>query len=268
MLANQARIASTTANFAVLEGVHYQLDPGDFKLRWEVYGWPKKIYDKMDAVELALQKQEASYQTDMEEAQEGYREGLRSMMDEVENLRIYTDLKRVDQVGGWLCGRRGGVLAGQRREGEGCGWRPPGTGARANRVLPRGWSRASFAACCCCCAALLLLRRAAALWHHLISSCVAARSLAPPEVANYVRNLKKKLSEADEEARVYNSREALFGKEVTEYSLLKDISKSFEPYCDMWESVDTWLKSHKRWMEVGRVVVRCCVGLPPRRSSG
>ena len=104
MLANQARIASTTANYAVLEGVHYQLDPGDFKLRWEVYGWPKKIYDKMDAVELALQKQEASYQTDMEEAQEGYREGLRSMMDEVENLRIYTDLKRVDQVGGWLCG--------------------------------------------------------------------------------------------------------------------------------------------------------------------
>jgi dynein heavy chain len=90
-----------------------------------------------------------------------------------------------------------------------------------------------------------------------------------------VRNLKKKLSEADEEARVYNSREALFGKEVTEYSLLKDISKSFEPYCDMWESVDTWLKSYKRWMEVGRVgsgrrraLLGWSVSLPPRRSSG
>ena len=40
----------------------------------------------------------------------------------------------------------------------------------------------------------------------------------------------------------------MFGKPVTDYSQLKDIQKKFEPYGNMWESVDSWLKQHKAWL--------------------
>ena len=36
---------------------------------------------------------------------------------------------------------------------------------------------------------------------------------------------------------------------MTDYSQLKDIQKKFEPYGNMWESVDSWLKQHKAWLE-------------------
>ena len=53
---------------------------------------------------------------------------------------------------------------------------------------------------------------------------------------------------ADDDARLYNARESLFGKPVTDYSQLKEIQKKFEPYGAMWESVDSWLKHHRAWL--------------------
>ena len=61
--------------------------------------------------------------------------------------------------------------------------------------------------------------------------------------------IKGNLAKADDDARLYNARESLFGKPVTDYALLKDIVKKFEPYGNMWESVDSWLKQHKAWLE-------------------
>ena len=40
----------------------------------------------------------------------------------------------------------------------------------------------------------------------------------------------------------------LFAKEATEYDLLSDVQKSFEPYCDLWKRVDDWMTWHKGWM--------------------
>ncbi len=40
----------------------------------------------------------------------------------------------------------------------------------------------------------------------------------------------------------------LFAKEPTEYDLLADVQKSFEPYCDLWKRVDDWMNWHKGWM--------------------
>lgn len=40
----------------------------------------------------------------------------------------------------------------------------------------------------------------------------------------------------------------LFAKEATEYDLLADVQKSFEPYCDLWKRVDDWMNWHKGWM--------------------
>jgi len=69
-------------------------------------------------------------------------------------------------------------------------------------------------------------------------------------IAAYIRKLKQNVKEAEDEALLFNSREALFGKDTTEYSLLSEIQKQFEPFCDMWEKTDSWLKMHKAWMNV------------------
>ena len=68
-------------------------------------------------------------------------------------------------------------------------------------------------------------------------------------IALKVATIKQNLAQADDDARLYNARESLFGKPVTDYSQLKDIQKKFEPYGNMWESVDSWLKQHKAWLE-------------------
>jgi dynein heavy chain, axonemal len=68
------------------------------------------------------------------------------------------------------------------------------------------------------------------------------------QVAAHIRRIKKDLAECDEEARRFNSRESLFGKEITEYSQLTDVQKAFEPYCDLWENADNWTKGSKKWM--------------------
>lgn len=45
-----------------------------------------------------------------------------------------------------------------------------------------------------------------------------------------------------------NVESRLFAKEATEYDLLADVQKSFEPYCDLWKRVDDWMSWHKGWM--------------------
>ena len=67
-------------------------------------------------------------------------------------------------------------------------------------------------------------------------------------IALKVATIKQNLARADDDARLYNARESLFGKAVTDYGLLKEIQKKFEPYGNMWESVDSWLKQHKAWL--------------------
>ena len=99
----ERQITISMANYGVLEGVLYQLEASDFKLRWEVFGWPKKIARQVRRRRTRQYAARASQlEREMEEEQEAYREKLRSMMDEVDNLKIYTDLKRIDQVSNYV----------------------------------------------------------------------------------------------------------------------------------------------------------------------
>lgn len=63
-----------------------------------------------------------------------------------------------------------------------------------------------------------------------------------------VRAIQKQLSEADDKAKLYNSRESLFDKDITDYSSMQDMQKAFEPFFDTWEGVDKWMKWEKEWM--------------------
>ena len=68
-------------------------------------------------------------------------------------------------------------------------------------------------------------------------------------VAQHVKSLNEKIAAAEEEARTFNSREGLFEREMTEYTKVKDIRKSFEPYRNLWETVSSWLIQYEDWME-------------------
>eukprot|EP00752_Nemacystus_decipiens_P010663 g9495.t1 len=68
------------------------------------------------------------------------------------------------------------------------------------------------------------------------------------QVSSMVRRMEKEIEECSDQAILFNSREQLFAKEVTEYDLLSDVQKSFEPYCDLWKRVDDWMTWHKGWM--------------------
>lgn len=69
------------------------------------------------------------------------------------------------------------------------------------------------------------------------------------QVSQHIRTIKAKLDDANAKARLFNSREGLFNKAVTDYDDVRRIEKNFDPYRLLWESVDDWQKYHKQWME-------------------
>ena len=62
--------------------------------------------------------------------------------------------------------------------------------------------------------------------------------------------IRDALKVADEKARLFNSREALFGKDLTEYERVSEIKKAFDPYITLWESAQSWQTLHGSWMSV------------------
>lgn len=65
--------------------------------------------------------------------------------------------------------------------------------------------------------------------------------------AETVRKLNTALNHAEERAKIFNAREALFNSGATEYSELKDLSKKFEPFFDLWDSAELWTSSREVW---------------------
>lgn len=69
------------------------------------------------------------------------------------------------------------------------------------------------------------------------------------QVYKYVVNIEQKIAKADDEARLFNSREALFGHEITDYDEIQKIRRDFEPYSMLWKTANNWLREHKKWMD-------------------
>lgn len=65
--------------------------------------------------------------------------------------------------------------------------------------------------------------------------------------AETVRRLRQVLSQSEEKARLFNSREGLFNSNPTEYGELNELSKIFEPFHDLWDSADKWLSNKENW---------------------
>jgi dynein heavy chain len=67
--------------------------------------------------------------------------------------------------------------------------------------------------------------------------------------AETVRRLRTSLSQAEEKARVFNSREALFNATMTEYTELSEVTKIFEPFFDLWDCAEKWLSNKESWTD-------------------
>ena len=55
-----------------------------------------------------------------------------------------------------------------------------------------------------------------------------------------VSSLAARLKQAEKDAGLYNSREALFGKPTTDYSEVKKLWETFEPYQQFWGITASW----------------------------
>ena len=69
------------------------------------------------------------------------------------------------------------------------------------------------------------------------------------QVHKYVMNINQKLSKAEEDARVFNSREVLFNRDITDYVQIGKIRRDFEPFALLWKTAHSWLNEHRKWME-------------------
>jgi len=69
------------------------------------------------------------------------------------------------------------------------------------------------------------------------------------EVAAEVKKIQRRLQDAESKARQFNSRETLFEKDVTDYTYLQKIIKTFEPFQVFWLTAQDWQKEYAVWMD-------------------
>jgi len=53
---------------------------------------------------------------------------------------------------------------------------------------------------------------------------------------------------ANEQAKVFNNREILTAQPDSDYTNIGLMMKEYQPYFNLWTTVDNWRKSHKSWL--------------------
>ena len=66
--------------------------------------------------------------------------------------------------------------------------------------------------------------------------------------AALVRAAERRLEEAERMAQLFNSREALFDRDVTEYDQLSRTKHAFEPYAFLWKTAQDWTRLYAGWL--------------------
>lgn len=64
-----------------------------------------------------------------------------------------------------------------------------------------------------------------------------------------VQSVNARLKEYTDKTNLFNKRETLMGKPMTDYSKLRQAVKDFEPYSNLWTTARNWYHSHKSWLE-------------------
>lgn len=64
-----------------------------------------------------------------------------------------------------------------------------------------------------------------------------------------IKELEGNLGNAQAKARLFNSREALFEVDTTDYEDLNRIQRSFEPYSNLWQTAKEWTEIYQVWTQ-------------------
>lgn len=67
------------------------------------------------------------------------------------------------------------------------------------------------------------------------------------EITHEVKKILEELKEAEEKKMLFNKREIIFGQDVTDYSQLGKLTKTFEPYASLWLTTSNWLTWQQEW---------------------
>ena len=68
------------------------------------------------------------------------------------------------------------------------------------------------------------------------------------EASAVALELGKRMKEAEDKVMLFNSREGLFNKEVSEYESLSRAKKTFEPFNALWRSAGEWMANSEAWL--------------------
>lgn len=68
------------------------------------------------------------------------------------------------------------------------------------------------------------------------------------QVFETVNEANKALARLNEAARKFNSREQLFGIEMTDYSKIQSLIKDFQPYSNLWLNTHNWFVLSESWL--------------------
>jgi dynein heavy chain len=66
-------------------------------------------------------------------------------------------------------------------------------------------------------------------------------------IAESVKEVEIKLIAAQNKVKLFNSREALFEQDITDYEELNKILKNFEPYSNLWQTAKEWTELSASW---------------------
>ena len=69
------------------------------------------------------------------------------------------------------------------------------------------------------------------------------------EISTRVKTLEVNLAEAQEKARLFNSRETLFEADLTDYEDLSRVVKMFEPFAGLWQTANDWTNLFASWVD-------------------
>jgi len=60
--------------------------------------------------------------------------------------------------------------------------------------------------------------------------------------------IAEKIAQANADVELFNNRETLFEKELTNYEQVGEISRAFQPYDTLWSTINEWVDSEEVWM--------------------
>jgi dynein heavy chain, axonemal len=70
------------------------------------------------------------------------------------------------------------------------------------------------------------------------------------EIAEDVKSVQEKIRQLRSQANTFNTHEALFSMEKTDYSTVHQLAKDFEPYTSLWLTSESWATALKTWHQM------------------